>query len=160
MTVRHPHIPPQRLTAETIADVAKLLREDVTMTVVGACLKAGYPKAANAIRQALWRIRQGQASDEQVELLSPLLAAVEGQCQGLVKRGLDLVAKGNRTGFIEYLLEAKMPLEYGRRQKVEVTGKDGDDLVKEIDAELVKKTVKDLLEVAITADKVAKDGGG
>jgi hypothetical protein len=151
-------MPAQVITDEIVKIVAAALRDDITLTLPGACMRAEAQRAYNAIKQAMVRVRQDKATDEEVERIAPIIEAIEYQCSQLVNSGLEAAAANGRTGFYEFLLSRKNRTEYGAEQKMELVGKDGADLIQRIDNELRGMPVKDLLNMAIGAEKAAKEG--
>lgn len=111
----------ERITPELVEKVAAMLRADCTLTVQAACLDVNISPAA--IKKAMQRLRDGGPGGEYV---APITRAVDYQCQELLKLGEGLAAKGaNGTSWYQWRLETKQPLEYGRAQKVELSGSVG-----------------------------------
>lgn len=102
---------------------ASALEGDDLLTVDAAASDAGI--SPNALKQARWRARHGKASVMETEIVEVIERAVARQCKNLAQKGLDAFAAGQRTGFVEFLLERKAPLEYGRKQIVALTGEEG-----------------------------------
>jgi hypothetical protein len=146
------------VTPELVKLIAGILRADVTLTLPAACMRAEAPRAYNAIKNAMWRVRTDKATDDEVERVAPIIEAIEHQCSQLVRDGLGAAAENQRTGFYEFLLRCRNRSEYGNEQKVELTGKDGSDLIQRIDNELSGKSAREVLDIAIGAEKAAKEG--
>jgi hypothetical protein len=133
--------------------VADALVKDELLTVQAAAIDAGM--SANALKQARWRYRQGQASEAEAEIVEVIERAVERQCRKLLVAGQTAFEEGKKTSFVEWLLEKKAPLEYGRKQVVALTGEDGGP-VKTENNNLTKLPDGDLLELYL---KTCKEKG-
>lgn len=142
------------VTADVIGAVAAELRAHTTRTMLAACIEAGHARAHNSLKQGIWRVRHDKASDDEVELLAPILSALAYQASELVRMGGEAAADDKKTSWYEFLLERSHRYEYGRNQQVEVTGKDGEQLGASVD------DMRTLLDVYIKASKDAKEGRG
>lgn len=142
------------VTAPVIAAVAAELRAKPGCTMLAACIESGQARAHNSLRQGVWRVRHDKATDEEVELLAPILSALAYQASELVRMGHVAAEDDKKTGWYEYLLERCHSFDYGKQQKLEVTGKDGEQLGASVD------DMRTLLDVYIKASKDAKEGRG
>lgn len=142
------------VTAPVIAAVAAELRAKPDSLFLPACIEAGHARAHNSLKQAIWRVRHDKATDEEVELIAPILSALAYQAQALVKLGDDAAKEDRRTSWYEFRLERGHAFDFGKQQKFEVTGKDGEQLGASVD------DMRTLLDVYIKASKDAKEGRG
>lgn len=108
------------ITVERVEAIASALRADCKLTVQAASLDAGVSPAA--IKKAQQRLRDGTGGD----IVAPIQRAVDAQCAELLRRAEAAAAEGNRgVSFYQWWLESKSPLEYGKSQKIELSGNVG-----------------------------------
>jgi len=106
--------------------MAASLRSNTLLTRDTAAIEAGA--SCQAVNQAMWRWRQGKASEAESEICEVIHLAVQKQVQDLLQQGLTAFASGQRTGYIEFLAKKKDPINYGDKTSLEVSGPDGTSL--------------------------------
>lgn len=143
----------ERITPELIAKVAAALRADCTLTVQAACLDANI--SPNAVKKAMQRLRDGGPGGEYVV---PIVRAVDHQCQELLEEGEKAAKEGSRgTSWYQWRLETKQPLEYGRSQKVELSGSVGSGEAPMLSREEALAKLSEMAQKHLTAGEPVDD---
>lgn len=145
-----------RITPELVAQVASALRADCTLTVQAACLDVNV--SPNAVKKAIQRLRDGGPGGEYV---APIVRAVDCQCQELLRRGEELASAGqNGTSWYQWRLETKQPLEYGRAQKVELSGSVSTAEAPMLSREEAIAKLREMAQKHLTSGEPVDDGDG
>ena len=148
--------PFDRITPELVERVAAMLRADCTLTVQAACLDANISPAA--VKKAMQRLRDGGPGGEYI---APITRAVDYQCQELMKQGEKLAAEGSRgASWYQWRLETKQPLEFGRAQKVELSGSVSTTEAPMLSREEAIAKLKEMAQRHLTAGLPVDDEGG
>ena len=138
------------LTPELAASIAAALRADDKLSVTAASIDAGI--SPGTVAAAMHAFRYGKGS----EVAGPIVRAVEAQCEALIAKADDKDHDDRPTSYLQWRLETKLPSQYGRRQAVEVAGKDGEAI--EFRAVQSMSVLEIRAEMAQLAADATKDG--